>query len=150
LISRQSVRPVEKSDLHQIIAIENATSKSPWSLQQFEQSLEDGILLLQGDQIIGFAFVASVLDQAELHNIVIDPSYQGQGFGSVLLQSVIDGLNEDIKVLYLEVRVSNITAIRLYQQRGFRQIAERRDYYKTDYGREDALIMALQIEDDTI
>ncbi len=150
MTSSQSVRPVEKTDLDQITAIENATSKSPWSFQQFEQSLENGLVLLQGDQIIGFAFVASVMDQAELHNIVIDPSCQGQGYGSVLLQSVVDGLDEQVKTLYLEVRVSNITAIRLYQQRGFRQIAERRDYYKTDYGREDALIMALQIEDDTV
>lgn len=96
--------------------------------------------------MLGFAVVATVLDQAELHNIAVHPDIQGQGLGRQLLAAMIEQLPAAIKNFYLEVRVSNIPAIRLYQQLGFVQIAERRDYYKTQFGREDALIMGLEID----
>ena len=103
-------------------------------------------MLVAENNVLGFAIVATVLDQAELHNIAIDPALQGQGLGRQLLDRVIEQLPAEAKNLYLEVRVSNIPAIRLYQNRGFVQIAERRDYYKTEFGREDALIMGLQMD----
>ena len=103
-------------------------------------------MLVAKNNVLGFAVVANVLDQAELHNIAIASALQGKGLGRQLLDGMIQQLPAEVKNLYLEVRVSNIPAIRLYQQTGFVQIAERRDYYKTEFGREDALIMGLQMD----
>lgn len=137
---------MQPADLNQVCAIELSTSASAWNKQQFQQSLDSGHVLVAENNVLGFAIVATVLDQAELHNIAIDPALQGQGLGRQLLDRVIEQLPAEVKNLYLEVRVSNIPAIRLYQHRGFVQIAERRDYYKTEFGREDALIMGLQMD----
>ena len=54
-------------------------------------------------------------------------------------------LAADVKTIFLEVRVSNFTAIRLYHNLGFEEIGNRRDYYQTEFGREDALIMSVDI-----
>ena len=137
---------MQPADLDQVRAIELSTSASAWSKQQFQQSLDSGHVLVAENKVLGFAIVATVLDQAELHTIAIDPALQGQGLGRQLLDGMIEQLPAEVKSLYLEVRVSNIAAIRLYQQTGFVQIAERRDYYKTEFGREDALIMGLQTD----
>ncbi|MBT4832680.1 MAG: ribosomal protein S18-alanine N-acetyltransferase [Porticoccaceae bacterium] len=137
---------MQPADLDQVRAIELSTSASAWSKQQLQQSLDSGHVLVAENKVLGFAIVATVLDQAELHNIAIDPALQGQGLGRQLLDGMIEQLPAEVKSLYLEVRVSNIAAIRLYQQTGFVQIAERRDYYKTEFGREDALIMGLQTD----
>jgi len=137
---------MQPADLDQVRAIELSTSASAWSKQQFQQSLDSGLVLVAENKVLGFAIVATVLDQAELHNIAIAPALQGQGLGRQLLDGMIEQLPAEVKSLYLEVRVSNIAAIRLYQQTGFVQIAERRDYYKTEFGREDALIMGLQTD----
>ena len=134
------------ADLDQVCAIESSTSASAWSKQQFQQSLASGYVMVTEDDMLGFAVVATVLDQAELHNIAVHPDIQGRGLGRQLLAAMIEQLPAAIKNFYLEVRVSNIPAIRLYQQLGFVQIAERRDYYKTQFGREDALIMGLEID----
>ena len=137
---------MQPADLDQVCAIELSTSASAWSKQQFQQSLDSGYVLVANNNVLGFAVVATVLDQAELHNIAIDSVLQGKGLGRQLLDGMIQQLPAEVKNLYLEVRVSNIPAIRLYQQTGFVQIAERRDYYKTEFGREDALIMGLQMD----
>jgi ribosomal-protein-alanine N-acetyltransferase len=85
----------------------------------------------------------------ELHNIAIHPEHQGIGLGSVMLDYFITNLPNEIKSIYLEVRLSNFRAIRLYQERGFVQVGERRDYYKTELGREDALLMCRDMATET-
>ena len=47
--------------------------------------------------------------------------------------------------MYLEVRTSNKTAIDLYHNRGFNELGIRKGYYPADKGREDALILALDL-----
>lgn len=135
-------------DLEQVVAIEQLSSQSPWSLKQFEQSLNDSKVLVSADKIIGFVVIASVIDEAEIHNLAVHPDYQGLGFGSLLLDDALAQLPESIRLLHLEVRASNFPAIRLYLQRDFVQMGERRDYYKTEYGREDALLMSKRVGTD--
>lgn len=146
LTSHYVIRPMQPEDLDQVCAIESSVSPSPWTAPQFAQSLQQAYSLVIETQVRGYAVVASMADQAELHNIAIHPDFQGQGFGRRLVEYSIEQLSGMIKNLYLEVRVSNIPAIRLYQQLGFEQLAERRDYYQTLHGREDALIMGRQID----
>jgi ribosomal-protein-alanine N-acetyltransferase len=142
-------RNMSAEDLLQIVAIEREATPSPWSGRQFEQSLEQHRCLVISENngsglILGYAVVSTLLDQAEVLNICINPKYQGRGLGSQLLSHLLKDLPEAIEVVYLEVRVSNFRAIHLYQNHGFIAVGERRDYYPTEFGREDAILMNLQ------
>jgi ribosomal-protein-alanine N-acetyltransferase len=88
--------------------------------------------------------LATVVDQAEILNIAIDPQYQGHSLGSQLLNYALQSLPAIIEEVLLEVRVSNFPAISLYFNYGFIEVGRRRDYYRTEFGREDAILMALQ------
>lgn len=135
-------RYANESDLPQIKAIEQLTSPYPWSDQLFIESLSKLLVITEKQEIIGFAVVAMVAQQAELHSIAIHPQAQSKGYGKLLLSLIIDSLPDSIESVFLEVRVSNCRAIRLYQRLGFVQIGERKDYYRNGLGTEDAIIMA--------
>ena len=139
-----NIRQATIEDLAQISAIENNTSAYPCSNQQLHDCIESSYLLLGDNRLLGFAVIVTVEKQAELHNIAIDPQEQGKGLGSLFLTALVAGLPATVEQFYLEVRVSNYRAIRLYHQLGFNKIAERKDYYRNGLGREDAIIMAKQ------
>ena len=97
----------------------------------------------EGEEILGYAIISTVLDTAEILNITIAPQHQGKGLGAQLLAAQLAALPSAVTVVHLEVRVSNIPAICLYHQYGFVEVGRRRDYYLTEYGREDAILMNL-------
>ena len=127
--------------LAEVFLIEKNTAKNPWSETQFADSISKAVVLKDKRLVVGFAVIAMVADQAELHNIAIHPQWQGQGLGSVFLHALLETVPSTIKMMYLEVRVTNFRAIRLYSGLGFEEIAERKDYYRTELASEDALIM---------
>ena len=135
-------RYAKDSDLTQVKAIEQLTSPYPWSDQLFDESINKLLVITQKQDIIGYAVVALVAQQAELHLIAIHPKAQSQGYGQLLLALIIESMPASIESFFLEVRVSNCRAIRLYQRLGFVQIGERKDYYRNGMGTEDAIIMA--------
>jgi len=153
--SKPLIRPMCRDDLLQIVAIELEATPSPWSSVQFEQSLEQHCCLVLYDTkvdakgnsniVLGYAIVSTILDTAEVLNICISTEYQGRGLGSQLLTHLLNQLADDIEVVYLEVRVSNFSAIHLYHNKGFREVGQRRDYYPTEFGREDAILMNLTL-----
>ena len=130
------------SDLTQVKAIEQLTSHYPWSDKLFDESINKLLVITQKQEIIGFAVVALVAQQAELHLIAIHPKAQSQGYGQLILTLIVESMPASIESFFLEVRVSNCRAIRLYQRLGFVQIGERKDYYRNGLGTEDAIIMA--------
>ena len=130
------------SDLTEVKAIEQLTSHYPWSDKLFDESINKLLVITQKQEIIGFAVVALVAKQAELHLIAIHPKAQSQGYGQLILSLIVESMPASIESFFLEVRVSNCRAIRLYQRLGFVQIGERKDYYRNGLGTEDAIIMA--------
>jgi len=128
-------------DLVQISAIENQTSDYPYSDKQLQDCIDKTYVLYKDDLLVGFAVIVTVENQAELHNIVIASEYQDRGLGRLFLNALVVGLPDAVEQFYLEVRVSNYRAIRLYQRMGFVKIAERRDYYRNGLAREDAIVM---------
>ena len=145
VISR--LRPLQESDLPAVVAIEQLVSPSPWTLQQFHESLRDhhAVVLLLNDAVAGFAVWSLVLDEAELLNIAVAPDGQGRGYGQQLLDDLLSQLQPSAAMLFLEVRASNFPAIGFYKRNGFAETGLRRDYYKLAVGREDALLMSLQL-----
>jgi len=130
------------SDLTDVKAIEQLTSPYPWSDKLLDESINKLLVITQKQEIIGFAVVALVAQQADLHLIAIHPKAQSQGYGQLILTLIIESMPASIESFFLEVRVSNCRAIRLYQRLGFVQIGERKDYYRNGLGTEDAIIMA--------
>lgn len=134
-------------DLAQAFAIECRSHAFPWSEKTFASNQGERFINLRLDvdgKMAAFAITQVVLDEASLFNIAVDPAFQRRGLGRQLLQHLIDELiKRDVLTLWLEVRVSNLPAIALYEQLGFNQVSRRPNYYPTASGREDAILMAL-------
>lgn len=95
-------------------------------------------------QFIAYAIMRFVSDEAEILNIAVDKNFRQQGYGRMLLQYLSDlSKQKNIQKIFLEVRISNIAAIYLYETLGFKKIAVRKNYYAAGKGREDAVIYKL-------
>ena len=143
-------RAMLAQDLNAVVAIERAANRFPWSYRNFEDSLQSGhhawVFCLQ-QHIIGYVIVQMVLDEAHLLNICVKPDYQGQGYGRSMLEFTIDFARHNAAtVMILEVRASNIRAQQLYNQSGFNEMSIRKGYYPAEQGREDAILMGLDLD----
>ena len=142
------IRPASSDDIESIVEIENSTNLMPWTKAQFISSMEVGhysTVLEHAETIIGFAIYSPIIPESHLLNIAIDPPYHRKGLGDKLLKQVIlQNKAIGIKVINLEVRVSNLVAINLYKKNGFYKDAIRQDYYSKPE-KEDALLMSLII-----
>jgi len=140
-----TIRGAITSDLGTIAELEGQSFSNPWHPATFRSLLKrDRVQLLVAEDpekgVVGYAVVWWVLDQAELANLAVREDYQGRGIGSDLLDRVIAHLEaQGVETLFLEVRMSNKSANRLYGSRGFTQISIRKDYYQNP--REDARIL---------
>jgi ribosomal-protein-alanine N-acetyltransferase len=143
------IRPSSSDDLATILKIESLTNKIPWTKQQFVSSIEVGhysVVLEEKEGVVGFAIYSPIVRESHLLNIAITPSHQGRGLGRQLLQKVIlQNKILGVKSLSLEVRVSNNSAISLYESEGFLKDAIRPNYYSGAV-REDAMLMSLLIK----
>lgn len=148
-----TIRPMAKADLPQVTLIEQACQSHPWSLLQFLDGFNAGhhgwVVSRQDggrEVIIGFAIVATVLDESTLLNLCVAPSQQQQGIGRHLLDFVLArARREHVSRIILEVRVSNRPAMSLYESMGFERISVRRDYYPAVIGREDGAVYSLSL-----
>jgi ribosomal-protein-alanine N-acetyltransferase len=87
-------------------------------------------------------------DEAHLLNLCVRPTLQRRGLGADLLDWLLDRARAGgAREIFLEVRPSNIPAARLYARAGFRRIGLRRNYYRADNGREDAVVLAKELTD---
>ena len=149
LNSQYQFRPMTEDDLDAIMAIEPHIYSHPWSRGNFSDSLASGYsawVLLDGAKIIGYALMMMVLDEAHLLNLSIAKAYQKQGLGRLLLEHMINIAKKHRSAnMFLEVRPSNISAIALYENIGFNEMAIRRGYYPAHNGREDAVLMGLAL-----
>jgi ribosomal-protein-alanine N-acetyltransferase len=146
------MRSMQAADLARILEIENLAYSFPWTLSLFKDCLRFGytaeVLVLE--QIIAYGFMSIAADEAQILNIGVHPKWQGCGYGGQMLERLLDIANlKGVQSVFLEVRISNQTAIHLYDKIGFKQIGIRRDYYRNgDKGREDALVLAMEMISD--
>jgi [ribosomal protein S18]-alanine N-acetyltransferase len=140
------VRPLALHDLGAIERIERRSYRTPWSRSMFagELAKKSSICLGAFDaetrQLVGYSIVSRYVDAWHVMNIAVDPEQRRHGVATLLLERLFEVTAGDAQRGYtLEVRVSNTSAIRLYERVGFRSRGIRRGYY-TD-NREDALIM---------
>ncbi len=145
------IRSMQTNDVQAVTQIEQRVQTHPWTAQQFLESVESyqSTVIEQQNQILGFCILQPVLDEANLLLMAIHPEFQGQGLGYQLLEKSIELLKNHPVQIFLEVRESNLGAIKLYEKSGFHQIDLRRNYYpKLDGTREHAIIMVKSCSDD--
>lgn len=96
---------------------------------------------------VGFVMLRSVVDEAEILTIAVDPAHRGRGHGRRLLEEAARRLYRDhVRSLFLEVEATNHIALGLYLSLGFEQIGERAGYYLQATGEPGtALVMRLQL-----
>lgn len=144
----KTIRMMTALDLDQVIAIEQVCSVDPWPRSIFLSCLDryQPYVLTLDDKVIGFAVLMYVDTECQILNIAIAPAHQHKGHAKYLLADLIDSArSERAKELLLEVRVSNLPAQGLYKKFGFKNIGERKEYYLTPNGREDAYVMMLRL-----
>jgi len=149
LKTQYQFRPMRMDDLDAIMVIERQIYPYPWTRGNFSDSLNSGYtaqVLLEGERIVGYSLMMLVLDEAHLLNLSIAKTYQKQGLGRTLLEHMVAiAKNSQMANMFLEVRQSNISAIALYENMGFNEMAIRRSYYPAANGREDAILMGLAL-----
>jgi ribosomal-protein-alanine N-acetyltransferase len=142
------LRRLGLSDLRAIEEIERLSYPTPWSRSMFAGELAKPTSLCLGafeadveeGPLCGYLIVSRYVDAWHVMNVAVHPDHRGRGIATMLLERLFALTAEDARRGYtLEVRVSNDTAIRLYERLGFKARGIRRGYY-TD-NREDALIM---------
>ena len=138
------IRPLQLRGLSAIEEIERTSYPTPWSRSMFagELAKPSSICLgaFDGERLIGYLIVSRYVDAWHIMNVAVHPECRRQGVASRLLDELFELTAGDHRRGYtLEVRVSNVTAIALYERFGFEPSGIRRGYY-TD-NREDALIM---------
>ncbi len=149
LTANYQFRPMTADDIDAIMRIEPHIYSHPWTRGNFVDSLISGYaswVLLDQAKIIGYSLMMMVLDEAHLLNLSIAQAYQKRGLGRLLLEHMIAvAKRHGAANMFLEVRPSNISAIALYENIGFNEMAVRRGYYPAHNGREDAVLMGLAL-----
>lgn len=140
-----TIRPMELRDLPEVDRIQTASPQaSQWKPEDY-LGYESVVAEREG-RLAGFA-VARLLppDELEILNVATDPGFRRRGIGSALLQAL---LRLPGRVLFLEVRESNVAARALYKAAGFADKGMRRNYYPrrgiSTGSREDAIVMKMQ------
>ena len=141
--------PMRDADLAQVLEIENAIYTHPWTRGNFADSLRAAYQCWTwraGDELIGYFILLVAAGEAHLLNLSVAAAHQRGGHGSALLaEGMRMARNRGALHIFLEVRPSNGGAKALYSRFGFRQVAVRPDYYPAHSGREDALVLTLEL-----
>ncbi|SDW58670.1 ribosomal protein S18-alanine N-acetyltransferase [Nitrosomonas communis] len=143
------IREMRLEDVRRVILIEREIFLFPWSEMNFADSIRAGYhcrVIELNDLLIGYAIMMRGPDEAHILTIGITAQWQHQGLGCKMLQYFIDLARQQQAIaVLLDVRESNIAAANLYRRLGFKQIAIRTGYYPSMCGREDALVMRLEL-----
>ena len=137
---------LSQHDIPRLLYIEQQANPYPWQQGAFLSSFVDSYFsykLLDDDgEIQGFYFAQLILEQLELFNICVAKAAQGKGYGKALLQHFLhEGASRGATEALLEVRSNNHTAISLYQNAGFSITGQRKGYYVSAEGTDDATLM---------
>lgn len=135
---------MDPSHVSAVAALEKLCFSDPWSEKSIASELDNPISLwlvaMDGENLAGYIGSQSVLGEADMMNVAVDPRYRRKGIGQKLITNLIAALQDrGVGSLTLEVRVSNTGAIALYQKLGFAEKGRRRNYYRNP--KEDALIL---------
>lgn len=143
------VRRLSEGDLDRIMEIESSAYPWPWTRGIFADCIRVGYDcwgLQLGGALSGYCVQTHAAGESHLLNLCVAPDWQRQGFGRLLLDHAIRVARQhNCSSMFLEVRPSNPAGIELYRNHGFIIVGERPDYYRSELGRESAIVMRLSL-----
>lgn len=144
MIAKLNIRPMLLDDISIVTMIEQRSYAHPWSAELLTDCVKVGLdcwVIEEAGEVKGFAIVGVEGEDSHLMNICIDPQARRQSYGEMLLCFLLDYSRDKGKEsFYLEVKPTNLAAIKLYQKHGFIQEAIVENYYQEGDEPEDALV----------
>lgn len=127
-----------------VARLEQENFSLPWSENVLCSELSNPLALwlvaLDGGEVVGYVGAQIVPDEADMMNLAVDEKYRRMGIGKALVERLVEKLQARcVRSLTLEVRVSNLPAVTLYESLGFQTVGRRPKYYQKP--KEDALIL---------
>ena len=141
--------PMNESHVAQVAALEKLCFSDPWSETSIASELENPLSLWliaeENGAVCGYVGSQTVLDETDMMNIAVHPDCRRKGIAAALITELVSRLKaRGSRVLRLEVRESNFSAIALYEALGFTQLGLRKNYYRNP--KENALILGKEWE----
>ena len=145
-LSEIKISEMTREDIEGVVAIEEeAYGKHHWTKSSFYDEVSNSLAryytakTLSGE-LAGYAGTWHIMDEGHITTIAVKKDFLRNHIGEALICRIIEDCYKDgVKYLTLEVRVSNIPAVRLYEKYGFKSLGTRKGYYQDN--NEDALIM---------
>ena len=135
----EDMRPDQLGEVKALL--DTCFGDSAWSEESLRCQLEKTdsrcMVAVEDDRIVGFLAFEQILDEGSVVEIAVHPDHRRKGIARELIRSAIS--DNSLKEIFLEVRESNIPAIRLYESLEFERIGVRKDYYHAP--KEDAVMM---------
>ncbi len=138
--------PMTREHIDEIVALEaEAYGSHHWSRDSFLNEISNELAhywcaLDEDGSLTGYAGCWQILEEAHITTIAVSPKFRRHKIGEALLKTILDDCYKNmIKYITLEVRISNVPAISLYEKYGFKSLGSRKGYYQDN--NEDALIM---------
>lgn len=146
-----TISAMRLEDIPGVVEIEDRSFPTPWSESSFRYELLENpyaslfVARREGDpSVVAFACVWVVDQEMKINNLAVHPSWRGRGVGWRLLNFLLDfGREGGCREVTLEVRPSNLPALRLYRRAGLVQVSRRKQYYSDTH--EDAIVMSLPL-----
>ncbi len=138
------ILPMTLEHVPQIAMLEKICFSDPWSeksiCSELENPLSYWLVCVIDNTVAGYVGSQTVLGQTDMMNLAVHPDYRRRGIAQKLIHALIAELKaRGSHCLTLEVRPSNLPAIRLYEGLGFAEAGRRPNYYS--HPREDGLIL---------
>jgi ribosomal-protein-alanine N-acetyltransferase len=131
------------------VQIEQQVYNYPWSEGIFKDCFTAGYkcwVCEDMEKVVAYSILSLAAGEAHIMNICVDPAEQKQGIGKTMIEKLIEEVRDrKINSLFLEVRPSNTAAIALYEKLGFNELGLRKNYYPAEDGREDALMLGMEL-----
>jgi ribosomal-protein-alanine N-acetyltransferase len=147
--ARAALRPMREADLDAVMDIEVRAYPFPWTRGIFRDCLRAGYpawVLEEDGALVGYGLLSVAVGEAHILNVCSAPETRGRGHGRRLVRALLQqARGRGAQRVFLEVRPSNAGAIALYDTEGFNEIGRRPRYYPAANGREDAIVMALEL-----
>lgn len=143
-------RKMVEDDIDGVLKIEEEAFSLPWTRDSFIHEMRNNlhayyVVALNEEEIIGYCGMWLVIDESHITNVAVTEKVKGHGIGEALMrESIRIALENEVVLMTLEVRVSNVIAQNLYRKLGFQNGGIRRNYYSDN--QEDALVMWVEFK----
>ncbi|WP_342506671.1 ribosomal protein S18-alanine N-acetyltransferase [Sporosarcina sp. FSL K6-2383] len=143
-------RKMTIEDIPAVVEIEQESFAIPWTMEVFEHEMTGNdyahyVVAVDGQEVIGHCGMWIVLDECHITNVAVRPHMRGNGIGEALMREAMTLCEQmEVRLMTLEVRLTNDTAQNLYRKLGFQDGGIRKNYYTDDH--EDALVMWVEFK----